>query len=76
MPERMQADQKGPCCNPVSGYCGNARGVRWGHCDCETCVDFSRETLQEYLNSPKHIQLGKQQEHLLQQYVQKQDQGA
>lgn len=28
------ADQKGPCCNPQSGWCGNVRGEDWGHCDC------------------------------------------
>eukprot|EP00042_Codosiga_hollandica_P044274 m.432662 g.432662 ORF g.432662 m.432662 type:complete len:544 (-) comp56753_c0_seq1:50-1681(-) len=36
------ADQKGPCCNPNSGWCGNIRTVRWGHCDCIGCVDFSQ----------------------------------
>lgn len=35
------ADQKGPCCRPDSGYCGNVRGVDWGHCDCADCVDYS-----------------------------------
>eukprot|EP00049_Salpingoeca_infusionum_P028034 m.35815 g.35815 ORF g.35815 m.35815 type:complete len:245 (-) comp9925_c0_seq2:125-859(-) len=36
-------DRKGPCCNPESGYCGNVRGVKWGHCDCPTCVDYSQK---------------------------------
>lgn len=37
------ADQKGPCCNPTSGWCGNERGASWGHCPprCTDCVDFS-----------------------------------
>lgn len=35
------ADQKGPCCNPDSGWCGNVRGVEWGHCDCIGCIDYS-----------------------------------
>eukprot|EP00051_Salpingoeca_urceolata_P027321 m.480974 g.480974 ORF g.480974 m.480974 type:complete len:712 (+) comp22012_c0_seq1:446-2581(+) len=35
------ADRKGPCCNPESGFCGNVRDVDWGHCDCPTCVDYS-----------------------------------
>lgn len=36
------ADQRGPCCNPESGYCGNLRQVHWGHCDCVGCVDYSQ----------------------------------
>ena len=41
------ADQKGPCCNPNSGWCGNIRGKHWGHCApaCTDCVDFSPEHL-------------------------------
>lgn len=37
------ADQKGPCCNPSSGYCGNIRGPKWGHCPpaCRDCVDYT-----------------------------------
>ena len=33
-------DQKGPCCNPGSGWCGNIRHTRWGHCDCKDCIDY------------------------------------
>lgn len=35
------ADQKGPCCRPDSGYCGNEQHPKWGHCHCADCVDFS-----------------------------------
>lgn len=35
-------DQKGPCCRPSSGWCGNVRDEEWGHCDCSDCIDFSR----------------------------------
>lgn len=35
------ADQKGPCCRPDSGYCGNEQNPKWGHCHCADCVDFS-----------------------------------
>lgn len=37
------ADQKGPCCNPKSGWCGNIRGPSWGHCPpaCRDCVDYT-----------------------------------
>eukprot|EP00037_Helgoeca_nana_P030823 m.385405 g.385405 ORF g.385405 m.385405 type:complete len:757 (+) comp28275_c2_seq7:40-2310(+) len=36
------ANEKGPCCNPKSGWCGNIRGKSWGHCPtaCKVCVDF------------------------------------
>eukprot|EP00041_Stephanoeca_diplocostata_P011038 m.179325 g.179325 ORF g.179325 m.179325 type:complete len:241 (-) comp18389_c0_seq15:792-1514(-) len=34
------ADQKGPCCRPDSGWCGNERAHAWGHCLCSDCVDF------------------------------------
>lgn len=27
---KVDADQKGPCCNPESGWCGNIRQVDWG----------------------------------------------
>jgi hypothetical protein len=27
---KEDADQKGPCCNPESGWCGNIRQVDWG----------------------------------------------
>ena len=27
---KSDADQKGPCCNPESGWCGNIRQVDWG----------------------------------------------
>eukprot|EP00039_Didymoeca_costata_P019723 m.338677 g.338677 ORF g.338677 m.338677 type:complete len:734 (-) comp18502_c0_seq1:111-2312(-) len=42
-------DQKGPCCNPNSGWCGNIRGADWGHCppDCESCIDFSAHSRKE-----------------------------
>jgi len=32
------ADQVGPCCNPVSGWCGNERGVDWGASNCRRLV--------------------------------------
>ena len=35
-------DQKGPCCRPSTGWCGNVRDEEWGHCDCSDCIDFSR----------------------------------
>lgn len=34
-------DQKGPCCRPDSGFCGNEPHPQWGHCHCADCVDFS-----------------------------------
>lgn len=46
------ADQKGPCCNPNSGYCGNVRHTSWGHCDCNNCVDFSPSG-SKHQNAPK-----------------------
>lgn len=35
-------NEKGPCCNPQSGWCGNIRGKSWGHCPpaCKHCIDF------------------------------------
>jgi len=37
------ANERGPCCNPVSGWCGNIRHKSWGHCppSCRHCVDYS-----------------------------------
>ena len=36
------ANEKGPCCNPSSGWCGNIRGKSWGHCPphCKHCIDY------------------------------------
>ena len=31
----------------MSGFCGNIRDVHWGHCDCDACVDFSREAVED-----------------------------
>lgn len=35
-----------------SGWCGNLRGVKWGHCDCKTCIDYSKV----YSNAPDEKQ--------------------
>mmetsp|Transcript_31332 Transcript_31332/g.82113 ORF Transcript_31332/g.82113 Transcript_31332/m.82113 type:complete len:203 (-) Transcript_31332:66-674(-) len=51
------SDPGGPCCRPDSGWCGNVRRKKWGHCDCTDCVDFSqvhelRQSIATKLSSP------------------------
>jgi len=38
---RADADQKGPCCRPSSGWCGNSHET-WGHCNCDDCIDYMK----------------------------------